>query len=57
MGCMVSKCMKKKDRDELDISRHPARVDNTNTAKLENSFPFYEMYLKNQNENNEEQES
>lgn len=53
MGCMVSKCMKKKDRDELDISRHPARVDNTNTAKLENSFPFYEMYLKNQNENNE----
>lgn len=53
MGCIVSK--KKKDRDELDVSRHPAHVDNTNTAKLENSFPFYEMYLKNQNENNEQQ--
>jgi hypothetical protein len=47
---MVSKRIK--DRDELDISRHPA-VENTNTAKLENSFPFYEMYLKKQNETNE----
>lgn len=49
MGCMFSKRLKKSEQNELDISRHPAHIDNTNTAKLENSFPFYETYLKTQN--------
>lgn len=52
---MVSRHIKTKDRDELEISRHPVHVDNTNTAKLENSFPFYDVYLKKQNENNEQE--